>query len=670
MNDSAPLHRDQAPPPGVLAALLDDVMGLPTDAGGCEGHPAINTVRQHGFEPIARSNHGGVAEIWRGFHQNTGREMAIKVGLRDEVTGEVDPATARVLEQEADTLGRLSVPGVVTLIGRGGRGVRCFLAVPWIEGPTIDAYVGQHSDPESVTEAVGQLIDAVRGMHRDGLAHGDLKPANILVGEGNQVRLIDLGFSRPLDRVGGVDLGLAVRGGTPAYQPTDERPDLNAGQRDLFALSLVIEELIEGHRSIQESLQDRLQRWRSDDIPTDTADQLEALSDELWSERRTSKRMLGVSAAVLVFAVAGLTWWLANLAAPAQGDPRFQTLILPTASRWAGVVTDLDDGRLDAARLTLGRVDAGRRDWAWRHLWTATGEQPAYHFFPFSIEPVSHALPERRDLAVAGTWDGRVVAMDGQGEVWSWRDQAGFAVSTMAWSPDARRVLVALRSGELVELDADGGTVLRKSSVDIQEIGSLNYAAADLVRLTSRGGEIAEFDLKRGAFVSRNQHRHVVLAQGSRRHWLAVDGKGEGAFRLRVFGAAGGVLWTCDLDSGEMPLSFDLHAATGRIAIGLTGGAMILSNVGEAAVTRLDATADTFVSAVAFDGSGDLVLAAGHDAHLVSFGDHTREITFELNNDDIVISADWSAADEAFSVQTTKGNFRWRANPAPQLASR
>ncbi|MBZ0315740.1 MAG: hypothetical protein K8L91_04915 [Anaerolineae bacterium] len=64
------------------------------------------------------------------------------------------------------------------------------LKMEWLNGQTLDSYIGQHLDSPTLRSLAMQFADIISAMKNTGIAHGDLQHGNILV-VNNKLRLID-----------------------------------------------------------------------------------------------------------------------------------------------------------------------------------------------------------------------------------------------------------------------------------------------------------------------------------------------------------------------------------------------------------------------------------------------------------------------------------------------
>jgi serine/threonine protein kinase len=153
-----------------------------------------------------------------------------------------------------DDLRRQLAPPAATRPGPGDDLRRAFAARPGLADdlrrpPAARAAGDDAAEPARVVLPRARVraiaiaaCDAAAHIHDHGFAHGDINPGNLVVSVSDQVTLIDLGIARELGRAG------AVRG-THAYMaPEQVRAEPWTAATDVFALGVVLWELVAGAR--------------------------------------------------------------------------------------------------------------------------------------------------------------------------------------------------------------------------------------------------------------------------------------------------------------------------------------------------------------------------------------------------------------------------------------
>lgn len=163
--------------------------------------------------------HGGHGEVLAAFDPVLDRNVALKLLRREG--GDVE-----ALIREARVLARASHPHIVTIHDAGVASGRAFLTMELIGGSDLAAW--SRSDPRpSVLERLAVLRQVAEGLasaHALGIVHGDVKPANVLVGSG-RARVTDFGVAVWIerDRMHGDDAPRTRRWyGTPAYMAPEQ----------------------------------------------------------------------------------------------------------------------------------------------------------------------------------------------------------------------------------------------------------------------------------------------------------------------------------------------------------------------------------------------------------------------------------------------------------------
>jgi len=155
----------------------------------------------------------------------------------------------RQQRQEMALLARLDHPGLVRLHD-GGLVEDCpFVVTDLVEGPTLAERIatGPPLAPGVVRRLGAHLADALAYVHAAGIVHRDVKPANVLLGDGGRPRLADFGIARALEATAATADGCVV--GTAAYlAPEQVRGEFVAPATDVYALGLVLLEALTGRR--------------------------------------------------------------------------------------------------------------------------------------------------------------------------------------------------------------------------------------------------------------------------------------------------------------------------------------------------------------------------------------------------------------------------------------
>ena len=192
------------------------------------------------FRVRERLGSGGFGTVYRAWDERLERDVAVKV---IEIGGEpID----RVL-REAQAVGRLNHPSVVTLYELGEDGRRAYLVSELVDGATLSELQrkGGLSDRD-VGEAAADLCDALEHAHSRGVVHRDIKPQNVmLAADGRRAKLMDFGIARVLDGAGITATGDVI--GTLAYMaPEQAEGDAADPPADVYSLALTLYEAWSG----------------------------------------------------------------------------------------------------------------------------------------------------------------------------------------------------------------------------------------------------------------------------------------------------------------------------------------------------------------------------------------------------------------------------------------
>jgi serine/threonine protein kinase len=197
---------------------------------------------------------GGMGAVWQADDTLLARRVALKeVWLPSAGDGPIDPsdpAVRRVI-REAQAAARLRHPGIITVHDVIEENGRPWIVMELIDGRSLaDVIAAQGLLSERQAAEVGlQVLDALRAAHREGVAHRDVKPANILLAE-NRVVLTDFGIATIHDETALTATGQMV--GSPAYLAPERINGLPAtAASDLWALGVTLHTAVTGASPFQ-----------------------------------------------------------------------------------------------------------------------------------------------------------------------------------------------------------------------------------------------------------------------------------------------------------------------------------------------------------------------------------------------------------------------------------
>src|SRR5262249_3041451 len=146
--------------------------------------------------------------------------VALKMLLPGALPG---PEQRKRFEAEAGAVARLNHPNIVQVFEVGEAGGRPYLALEFVEGPTLARRcAGTPQHPAEAVRLVEALARALRAAHEAHIVHRDLKPANVLLTPGGEPKVPDFGLARRLDSAGAAGTQPGVLLGTPSYMAPEQ----------------------------------------------------------------------------------------------------------------------------------------------------------------------------------------------------------------------------------------------------------------------------------------------------------------------------------------------------------------------------------------------------------------------------------------------------------------
>ncbi len=146
------------------------------------------------FKVLSELGRGGMGVVYLAEDPLLKRGVAIKL-VHGGPTAQQE-ALAR-FRQEAEISASLNHPNVITIFDVGEEeGLGPFMAMEYVEGEVLSTTLARGTmEPKRVALLLIQGLHALEAAHGLGIVHRDFKPANLIIGKGERLKLMDFGIA-------------------------------------------------------------------------------------------------------------------------------------------------------------------------------------------------------------------------------------------------------------------------------------------------------------------------------------------------------------------------------------------------------------------------------------------------------------------------------------------
>src|SRR2546421_5415189 len=221
----------------------------PTMYHSATGRLLANVTLKQRYRIIAPVGKGGMGAVYKAEDTLLGnRQVALKEMSQSGLSPQEQKEAADAFRQEALMLARLQHPNLPNIFDHFEENGRWYLAMSFIEGETLEEYLGHaHGGKlpvEEVLQMGTQLCSVLGYLHnrQPAIIFRDLKPANIMRTPDGHIYLIDFGIARHFKPGQAKDTAYF---GSIGYAPREQFGRAQTTSRsDIYSLGAALHQLI------------------------------------------------------------------------------------------------------------------------------------------------------------------------------------------------------------------------------------------------------------------------------------------------------------------------------------------------------------------------------------------------------------------------------------------
>ena len=198
------------------------------------------------YRVIEEIGRGGMGVVYAAEDERLRRTVALKA-LAPEYTR--DPIRRERLTREARAAAALSHPAIATIFYLEEIDQELYIVSELVRGRTLREELrdGPLPPPQLIPMLIS-IASALAAAHEQGIVHRDLKPENIIRRDDGQIKVLDFGLARSVQRTTTVLTDDGALLGTPGYMaPEQLTPGAEIdGRADIFAFGVIAWELATG----------------------------------------------------------------------------------------------------------------------------------------------------------------------------------------------------------------------------------------------------------------------------------------------------------------------------------------------------------------------------------------------------------------------------------------
>lgn len=186
---------------------------------------------------------GGMGLVYKAIDNKLDREVALKVLSHAPSAHSKEILRFR---QEAKAIAKLNHPNIVQLYEIGSE-PQPYFAMEYVEGQTLKALSKERKlFPRKTAALIKTIAEAIDEVHKQGVIHRDIKPSNIILDKQKNVKILDFGIAKLVNRNDDISRTGDLLGTLMYMSPEQANNEAIDFRTDVYSLGATLYELLTG----------------------------------------------------------------------------------------------------------------------------------------------------------------------------------------------------------------------------------------------------------------------------------------------------------------------------------------------------------------------------------------------------------------------------------------